>query len=102
MNNFSYRPINMQATGQRIRNYRNAQKITVEELSSFFGISPQAVCKWQRGDALPSIDNLMVLCDIFQVRVEDLIVRDDDRSSLLSFFPKERSDLGDIVGCEAA
>lgn len=82
MNTYIYKPINMQATGQRIREIRKARNFTLEELSEFLGISPQAISKWQRGDALPSIDNLMVLCDIFQTHVEDLIVRGDDRSSL--------------------
>ncbi len=82
MNTYVYKPINMQATGQRIRQIRKARNFTLEELSEFLGISPQAISKWQRGDALPSIDNLMVLCDIFETHVEDLIVREDDRSSV--------------------
>lgn len=77
MNQFVYRPIDMQATGRKIKDLRLAKNITVEQLSTWFSISPQAICKWQRGDALPTIDNLMVLCDILEVRVEDLIVRDD-------------------------
>ena len=81
-NTFVFRPINMKATGRRIRDCRTARNLTVEQLSTLFCISPQAVCKWQRGDALPTIDNLMVLCDLFQVKVEDLIVRDDDGSSV--------------------
>lgn len=82
MNHYIYKPINMQATGRRIREIRKARNFTLEELSEFLGISPQAISKWQRGDALPSIDNLMILCDIFETHVEDLIVREDDRSSL--------------------
>lgn len=81
-NTFVFRPINMKATGRRIRDCRTARNLTVEQLSTLFSISPQAVCKWQRGDALPTIDNLMVLCDLFQVKVEDLIVRDGDGSSV--------------------
>lgn len=91
-NTFVFRPINMKATGRRIRDCRTARNLTVEQLSTLFCISPQAVCKWQRGDALPTIDNLMVLCDLFQVKVEDLIVRDDDGSSVfLSAFACNRS-----------
>ena len=83
MNTYTYKPINMQATGRRIREIRKARNFTLEELSEFLGISPQAISKWQRGDALPSIDNLLILCDIFETHVEDLIVREDDRSSVI-------------------
>ena len=83
MNQYAYRPINMQATGQRIRELRLAKHFTVEQFGEIFSVSPQAVCKWQRGDALPGIENLLLLCDIYQIHVEDLIVREDVRSSAI-------------------
>jgi len=82
-NEYCYRPINMKATGSRIRDRRMKHRITLEQLAEYCCVTPQAVCKWQRGEALPTIDNLMVLVDLFQTRVEDLIVRDDDRSSVV-------------------
>ena len=38
------------------------------------GISCQAIYRWQRGDALPSIDNLVILADLFGVQIDDIIV----------------------------
>ena len=83
-NEYVYRPINMKATGSQIRDRRMKRNITLEQLAECCCVTPQAVCKWQRGEALPTIDNLMVLVDLFHVSVEDLIVRDDDRSSVVS------------------
>lgn len=74
---FNYVPINMEATGKRIKELRLARNLTVEQLCEYFSTSPQAIYKWQAGKSLPSLDNMMVLCDIFQTRVEDIVVRDD-------------------------
>ena len=53
--------------------------LSVRDLQSMFGFTtPQAIYKWQHGDCMPSIDNLIVLATIFQVRVEDIIVIDRD------------------------
>lgn len=48
--------INMAGTGHNIRQLRKAAGITVSDLQKAFGFStPQAIYKWQRGDALPTI-----------------------------------------------
>ena len=40
-----------------------------------FGFTtPQAIYKWQRGVALPTIDNLVVLANIFGVSMDEIIV----------------------------
>ena len=74
----------MVATGRNIKSYRVARNITIEELAEICLVSPQAICKWQKGKALPTMDNLFILTDVFMVKAEDLIVRDDDRSSVVS------------------
>ena len=38
--------------------------------------TPQAIYKWQQGVALPTIDNLVVLAAILQVRLDDILVTD--------------------------
>ena len=52
--------------------------MTVRDLQDIFGFhTPQAIYKWQRGDAMPTVDNLVVLAAAFHVDIEDiLVVRD--------------------------
>ena len=38
------------------------------------GITATAVCKWQKGQSMPSIDNLIVLAAIWHVRIDDIVV----------------------------
>ena len=67
--------IDIKATGQNIARLRNDTGITVKKMQDILGFgTPQAIYKWQRGDALPTIDNMVVLADMFNVRIDDIIV----------------------------
>lgn len=58
--------IDMAATGRNINTLRKAAGMTVHDLQLALGFNtPQAIFKWQRGDNLPTIDNLVVLATIF-------------------------------------
>ncbi len=70
--------INMVATGQRITELRQASGMSVRELQDVFVFAtPQAIYKWQRGTAMPTIDNLVALSVIFGVTIDDIIVLDE-------------------------
>ena len=67
--------VDMNATGKRIELLRKSAGISVRQLQDVFGFgTPQAVYKWQRGDALPTVDNLVVLAAVLDVKVDDILV----------------------------
>ena len=69
-----YPTINLRATGDRIRRMRIAAGLSVRELSKMLCLSDvQAVYKWQRGESLPSLDNLVLLSMIFHVSIDDIL-----------------------------
>ena len=69
--------INMAQTGTRIKELRTRSGYTVKTLQEAMSpISCQAIYKWQEGMALPSIDNLVVLSALFQVPIDQIIVRE--------------------------
>ena len=66
--------IDMTATGINITRLRINAGLTVKDLQDIFGFStPQAIYKWQRGTALPTVDNLVVLATVFGVRIDDIL-----------------------------
>lgn len=72
--------INMIATGKNIENLRKQRELSVKDLQDIFDFStPNAIYKWQRGMAMPTIDNLVVLAAIFQVQIDDILVLDDSQ-----------------------
>ena len=71
--------IDMTATGVNITRLRINAGLTVRDLQAIFGFStPQAIYKWQRGDAMPALDNIIVLAAVFGVTVDAILVYKDD------------------------
>ena len=69
--------IDMVKTGQNIGKLRKQAGLSVRDLQDIFGFAtPQAIYKWQQGAALPTIDNLVVLAAVLQVRLDDILVTD--------------------------
>ena len=69
--------IDMIGTGQNIARLRKQAGLSVRDLQDVFGFAtPQAIYKWQQGVALPTIDNLVVLAAVLQVRLDDILGTD--------------------------
>ena len=67
--------IDMPATGRNIERLRIAAGYSVRELQRRLGLcSAQAVYKWQRGQTLPSLDNMVILSRLFRASIEDILV----------------------------
>ena len=70
--------IDMEATGQNITKLRKDAGLTVRDLQGMFGFTtPQANYKWQKGTAMPTLDNLVVLAVVFNVPIDDILIVDN-------------------------
>lgn len=63
--------------GQRIYKIRQQKNITQEQLAKDLAVSRQAVSKWESGKAIPDIENLMYISDLYDVPLDELIKGDD-------------------------
>ncbi len=80
--NMEFPTINVKATGARIKQLRKERGLTIRDISEYMGFTTdQAVCKWQRGDSLPSLDNLYALSRLYGTTMEDILIGDDEMSS---------------------
>lgn len=67
--------IDLQATGDQIKRLRKLSGFSVHEVQQVFGFEyPQAVYAWEQGKSIPTIDNLVVLSQLFKVEVGEIIV----------------------------
>lgn len=74
----NYPVINLVETGKRIKWLRKRSGYSVSELQEFFGFEhPNAIYKWQKGESLPTVDNLLALSVIFKISMNDILVFDD-------------------------
>ena len=67
--------VDLKLTGQNIAVLRQRSGISVRELQAMLGFAtPQAIYKWQRGETLPTVDNLAALAYVLGVAVDDILV----------------------------
>ena len=84
----NYPVLDLKATGERINQLRKDNNLRVTDVAEYMGFeSTQAVYKWQRGESLPTVDNLYALSRLLHTSVDDILIgekeRDDETS--LSF-----------------
>lgn len=66
--------IDLQGTGTRIKNLRKVCGLSVRDIQDVFGFEyPQAVYAWEQGKNIPTIDNLLVLSQLFGVAIEEIV-----------------------------
>ena len=71
----AYPVIDLAETGRCIERQRRQAGLTVRDLQTYFGFEyPQAIYKWQHGECLPTVDNLLALARLLRVPMEDLLV----------------------------
>ena len=67
--------IDLAATGANIKALIKRKGLKVADVQTVFGFNtPQAIFKWLRGDALPSVDNLVILAHILDVPIDEIII----------------------------
>ena len=65
--------INKVHFGRRIAALRKRQNISQSDLSEKLGVSPQAVSKWECGNAIPDIDVLLELSHMYGVTINAML-----------------------------
>ena len=58
---------------EKIMECRKKMGISQEELAHRVGVSRQAVSKWELGDAVPEVEKLIALAQIFQVTTDEVL-----------------------------
>ena len=59
--------------GERIYELRSRQGLSQGELADRLGVSRQAVSKWENNSAVPDLDKLLKMSEIFSVSLDELV-----------------------------
>ena len=62
----------------RLVNLRKSNNLSQEALAEKLGISRQAVSKWERAEASPDTDNLILLSRLYGVSLDELLKTEDE------------------------
>lgn len=60
-------------TGKNITDLRKRAGLTVRDLQQVVGVSAQAIYKWIAGDAVPTVDNLIVLSAVLHAPIDNIL-----------------------------
>ena len=69
--------------GENLKIIRKSKKMSQDDLAEKLNVSRQSVSKWETGESYPEMNNILELCKIFNIKINDLIHTDmSDISSL--------------------
>lgn len=59
--------------GDKLYKLRKAKKLSQEQLALELTVSKTALIKWEQNESKPSLDNLMKICDFYEIDVYSLL-----------------------------
>ena len=62
--------------GKRLKDYRNLNKMSQEELADRVYVSRQTISSWENDRSYPDIHSLLMLSEIFNVSLDELVKGD--------------------------
>ena len=67
--------------GQRLKQLRTEKHLSQETVAFELNVSRQAVAKWENNASKPSTANLMAICDLYGLSLDELISNKSDELS---------------------
>lgn len=68
--------------GQRLKQLRIEKHLSQETVAFELNVSRQAVAKWENNASKPSTANLMAICDLYGISLDELISNKSDELSV--------------------
>ncbi len=66
---------------EKLQSLRKGKGLSQEKLAELLDVSRQAVSKWESGQTYPEIEKLIILCDLFEITLDELV---RDRGSMVN------------------
>lgn len=67
--------------GQRLKQFRTEKHLSQETVAFELNVSRQAVAKWENNASKPSTANLMAICDLYGISLDELVSNKSDELS---------------------
>ncbi len=66
--------------GDKVQQLRKGMGLSQEQLADIVGVSRQAISKWETGQCMPDLDNIVLLSKTFSVSTDSLLESEQDTS----------------------
>lgn len=77
---------------ERLKLLRQEKKVSQNDLSNLLNITPQAISKWEQGQSQPDNNFLIILANYFNVSIDYLLGRSNNRNSNNDLYTKTITD----------
>lgn len=65
--------------GEYLKKLRTENNLSQEKLGEKLGLSRQSISKWEQGNAVPDIENIMKLAKLYNVSVDSILNGEEDK-----------------------
>ena len=65
--------------GEYLKKLRTENDLSQEKLGEKLGLSRQSISKWEQGNAVPDIENIMKLAKLYNVSVDSILNGEEDK-----------------------
>ncbi|MGM9929507.1 MAG: helix-turn-helix domain-containing protein [Bacillus sp. (in: firmicutes)] len=83
--------------GARLRILRKEKGLHQSELGEMFGLSPSAIGSYERDLREPSYNHLIAFANFFQVSIDYLLCRTDERQMLDDYFSHDNVEFFELM-----
>ena len=83
---------------KRLRAVRKAKDLTLAEASRVARISAVTLGSWERGDRKPTLENLIHLCNRYEISIESLVKEEEPIQMLMKMYHKQLTEEHELVG----
>lgn len=66
---------------ENLKLLREKVNLSIKEAASIFGVSAQAIGKWERGEGMPRSEKLVLIADTYKCSIDQLFGRDTAASA---------------------
>ena len=83
--------------GKFIKKLRKENNLTQKDLADKYGVTYQAVSKWETGKNIPDISLLKEISKHFNVNIEDLLALDGGDDRLVELYQSQANDATNLI-----
>lgn len=87
----------MSSFGERLRGLRNERKLHQSQSADIFGLSPSAIGSYERNEREPSYQQLIAFADYYNVSLDYLLGRTDERLTVKDYASQTTRDLEELL-----
>ena len=74
---------------KRLRAVRQAKGLTLSAASRIVRVSAMTLGSWERGDRKPTLENLLHLCNRYDISIESLVKQEEPIQLLMKIYHKQ-------------